>query len=353
MSQKRPSQTNPPRRKAAAPVGERRRSAPRAGQDAATIARRKKAAARRRKEQMRRRIALIAGAGLLLVLLIVALPLLGVGNNSQRDMTTSGGQTPEPNQVVAAALADQSDTSSYTPESTPTPVPTPEPTPEPTLTPLPTPTPYVYQTAGRKINPNKKMIALTFDDGPSASVTPKLLDVLKKAKVKATFFMLGENATKNPQIVQRVKEEGHQIATHTYGHLSLIRLTEDEMLTEVAKSIWAIEDAGGGTPTLLRPPYGNVNDLVRETLQLPLINWSVDTLDWESKDAKKIYKKIMDNTSDGSIVLMHDLYSSTVKAIEKAIPALKKKGYQFVTVDELFELKGYQLEFGQVYYSAK
>lgn len=237
--------------------------------------------------------------------------------------------------------------------ATPTPEPSPEPTPDPTPDPTPSPTPYVYHTAGRKLNPDKKMVAFTFDDGPSASVTPKILKALKKNKAKATFFMLGERAEANASVAKSVAEAGHQIGTHTYGHKSLIRLEPDAMTAEIEKSLNAIEKAAGYRPVILRPPYGNVNDSVKETVNMPMINWSVDTLDWDSRNAKSVYKEIMNNVRDGDIILMHDIYDSTAEALSKVLPELSKLGYQFVTIDELFMLRGKQLELGTVYYSCR
>ena len=246
-------------------------------------------------------------------------------------------------------------TPSPTPQPTPTPDPTPSPqpteTPEPTPQPTPEPTPYAYKMTGQKIDPNKKMVALTFDDGPSVKATESILKALKKNGAKATFFMLGENAANHAELAKKVAEAGHQIGTHTNGHKSLIRLTAQGMLDEINLSLDNIEKATGVRPTVLRPPYGNVNDLVRETVSMPMINWSVDTLDWDSRDAKKVYEHILKDAKDGSIILMHDLYTTTATAVEKALPKLKKQGYQFVTIDELFASKGIPLEAGHVYLS--
>lgn len=239
-----------------------------------------------------------------------------------------------------------------TPTPEPTPSPTPEPTPVPTPEPTPAPTPYAYTLSGQKLNPDKKMIALTFDDGPGGKPTETILKAFEKNGGRATFFMLGESAASRPELAKKIAQAGHQIGTHTNSHKSLIRLTAPEMLQELELSLDNIEKAAGVRPTILRPPYGNVNDLVRQTIPMPMINWSVDTLDWDSRDAKKVYDHIMKEAKDGAIILMHDLYASTATAVEHALPKLKKQGYQFVTIDELFSSKGLQLEAGHVYYSA-
>ena len=231
--------------------------------------------------------------------------------------------------------------------------PTPSPTPQPT--PQPTPVPAPGQAASAQPDqpdPQGKMIALTFDDGPGVKATARILAALEEVGGRATFFMLGENAAAHPDLARQVAQAGHLVGTHTNSHKSLIRLTAQEMLQEVELSLDNIQKATGVRPAILRPPYGNVNDLVRQTIPMPMIHWSVDTLDWDSRDAKKVYDHIMKEAKDGAIILMHDLYASTATAVEHALPKLKKQGYQFVTIDELFSSKGLQLEAGHVYYSA-
>lgn len=261
--------------------------------------------------------------------------------------------------VLSAAAAPAQNTASPTrmPLWTPKPAaPTPSPTPEPTPEPTPVPTPVAVGpavAAGRQLDPNGKMIALTFDDGPGVKATERILKALSEAGGRATFFMLGENAAAHPDLARQVAEAGHQVGTHTNGHKSLIRLTAKEMRQEVNLSLDNIEKASGVRPSILRPPYGNVNDLVKETLELPLVNWSVDTLDWDSRDAKKVYNHILENVKDGDIVLMHDIYDSTALAVEKVLPKLVKQGYQLVTVEELFACKGLSLKAGKVYYNGR
>lgn len=320
---------------------------------------------RLRKEKMKNIIYAATGCALLGAILFFVLPFFQESPTIQPPVDRVESQafaeaTPEstaefkmPDETELAAL-EAKGIVMYTPVPTPspTPSPTPEPTPEPSPTPLPGPTPYAYNPTGRTIDPTKKMVAITFDDGPSTAATESILKVLKDNDAVATFFMLGSCAMKNPDIVKAVAAGGNQIATHTYDHKSLTKLTAQEMLEEVEKSRIAIRDAGGGYPTMIRPPYGNVNDLVKSTLEMPLVNWSVDTLDWKSRDADKVYKHIIEDTKDGSVVLMHDLYESTAKAVKKAIPALKKKGYQFVTIDELFMYRGPQLAWGKLYTGA-
>ena len=232
--------------------------------------------------------------------------------------------------------------------------PTPSPTPQPT--PQPTPVPAPGQAASAQPDqpdPQGKMIALTFDDGPGVKATARILAALEEVGGRATFFMLGENAAAHPDLARQVAQAGHLVGTHTNSHKSLIRLTAQEMLQEVELSLDNIEKAAGVRPTILRPPYGNVNDLVKETLDLPLVNWSVDTRDWDSRDAQKVYDHILANVRDGDIVLMHDIYDSTAEAVEMVLPELVKRGYQLVTVEELFAYKGLSLKAGKVYYNGR
>ncbi|HIS00964.1 MAG TPA: polysaccharide deacetylase family protein [Candidatus Excrementavichristensenella intestinipullorum] len=232
--------------------------------------------------------------------------------------------------------------------------PTPSPTPQPT--PQPTPVPAPGQAASAQPDqpdPQGKMIALTFDDGPGVKATARILAALEEVGGRATFFMLGENAAAHPDLARQVAQAGHLVGTHTNSHKSLIRLTAKEMLQEVELSLDNIQKATGVRPAILRPPYGNVNDLVKQTLDLPLVNWSVDTRDWDSRDAQKVYDHILANVRDGDIVLMHDIYDSTAEAVEMVLPELVKRGYQLVTVEELFAYKGLSLKAGKVYYNGR
>ena len=233
-------------------------------------------------------------------------------------------------------------------QPTPSPSPTPVPTPEPT--PVPTPEPV---GGTRFVDPNKKMVAFTFDDGPS-KLTLRILKAFEKVGGRATFFELGSMVDENPDITRQVYEAGHQIGTHTYDHYSLRKQTKAVMLDQVYRAAEAIERAAEGCKVdMLRPPYGNVNDLMRETIPMPFILWDVDSLDWKTRNTKKIVAEVNKGLKDGSIVLMHDLYETTAEAVEKLLPALKKKGYQFVTIDELFAARGIVPENGKSYFSAR
>lgn len=273
-------------------------------------------------------------------------------------------------------------------ENTATPVPTLEPTTEPTVTPTVTPIPTATPTPeptpqgpyqvyegdkqdetqnGEVVTPTgeaekpteekpektQKMIALTFDDGPYPPVTERILKLLKDNDSHATFFVMGNRMDTYPDTVAQAFEDGNQIGNHTYSHKDLSKLNASDIAYEVEHSNELINKNAAVGDAYLRPPYGAKNDTVRSAVKVPMICWSVDTLDWKSKDKDAIYKEIMDNVKDGDILLMHDLYPTTADAMEKVIPELIRQGYKLVTVQELLEANGITPEGGTVYYNAR
>ena len=195
----------------------------------------------------------------------------------------------------------------------------------------------------------KKLIALTFDDGPSAITTPQLLDVLKEKKVVATFFELGRNAAWNPEIVRRVVDQGNELGSHTYSHQNLVMISEIAVREDKNATDMAFREIIGTVPTLTRPPYGNFNQKVMEILDTPLILWSIDSRDWESKDPAKIKEIAIGQARDGAVILFHDIYSTTVEAIPEIIDRLREEGFEFVTVSELARFKGVEIKKGEYY----
>jgi len=200
--------------------------------------------------------------------------------------------------------------------------------------------------------PAKKLVALTFDDGPCKD-TERLLDGLKARGVKATFFILGSNARKFPAIVKRIYEEGHEVASHTYDHKNLKSLGSDAIKNQVDNTRYAINDAiGAYNDLIVRPPYGSVDQRVLDALGTPAIYWSVDSNDWRwVNDSAKTVREIMNHAFDGSIILVHDIHSWSVTAALQAVDQLLAKGYEFVTVSELFRRRGETLEAGKLYRS--
>lgn len=199
------------------------------------------------------------------------------------------------------------------------------------------------------LDPNKPMVALTYDDGPSAKATAAILDQLKKYNSAATFFVLGQNAKIYPDLIQRMADEGHEIGNHSYSHKQLTKISVEELNKEVNDTQKAVSDIVGYEPTLLRPTYGAINDTVKTHVPMPLMLWSIDTLDWKFRDSQRVTNSILGNVKDGDIVLMHDLYDSTRDASLNVIPELVNKGYQLVTLSEMYELKGEELKAGGRY----
>lgn len=201
----------------------------------------------------------------------------------------------------------------------------------------------------RKIDPKKPMVALTFDDGPHYKYTKNILNSLKKYNAVATFFVLGDRAEKNKDIIKCMAENGNQIGNHTYDHKYLTKLSTTEINNEINKTSDIIYNITNIRPSVLRPTYGAVNDNVKLNTNVPLILWSVDTRDWQSRDEKSVVNKALKNVKDGEIILMHDIYKSTASAADVIIKELTSKGYQLVTVDELFHAKEVKLVKGTVY----
>ncbi|MGL5439351.1 MAG: polysaccharide deacetylase family protein [Filifactoraceae bacterium] len=199
----------------------------------------------------------------------------------------------------------------------------------------------------------KKLVALTYDDGPNGKSTSIILDVLKENKVKATFFVLGTNVYNNKEQAIRTVSEGHEVANHSYSHKDLTKLGVSGINKEIQETQKAIKDVTGVTPTLLRVPYGAFNQNVKSNAGLPIIQWNIDTLDWKTRSADKTVNSVLNNVKDGDIVLMHNIHMSTAEATKILVPELIKRGYTLVTVSELAEAKGVQLKNGTVYNSFK
>ena len=204
----------------------------------------------------------------------------------------------------------------------------------------------------KKKSQKKKYIALTFDDGPS-SFTDRLLDCLEANNAKATFFMVGKEIEYFSDQVKRMETLGCELGNHTYSHTDLSTLAPEDMSAEIAGVDELLTELTGHGATVVRPPYGSVNSSVKETVGTPMILWSIDTLDWESQDPQKIVDTTLSQVEDGSIILMHDIFSTTVDAAEILIPQLKKQGYEMVTVHELAKRNGIQLGTGNTYSDLK
>lgn len=178
-------------------------------------------------------------------------------------------------------------------------------------------------------------IALTFDDGPSTAWTPALLDGLKERGVKATFFLIGENADKNPEIVKRMAEEGHLIGNHTYHHVELTKVSENEARLELADTSAVIVRLTGKEPEYMRPPFGAWQRKLEQEIQMLPVLWTIDPLDWTTENQDEIVNKVVTEAEENDIILLHDCYKSSIEAGLRIVDILQEEGFVFVTVDEL------------------
>ena len=199
-----------------------------------------------------------------------------------------------------------------------------------------------------KAEKNKKVVALTFDDGPDGNTTPQALDILAKYKIKATFFVQGKNIAGNEAILKRMQSEGHEVGNHSWNHPILTKLSLEDAKKQLTDTEDAITKVLGKSSKLMRPPYGAISDDIRNSLDLRFIMWDVDSLDWKSKNEAAILTEIQHQTSDGAIILMHDIHQPSVNSLPKVIEYLQEQGYSFVTVSELLNTR---LKPHGIYYS--
>src|SRR5881394_3572478 len=185
-------------------------------------------------------------------------------------------------------------------------------------------------------------IAMTFDDGPSAALTPKLLDLLSTHHIKATFFVIGENVAEHPEIVARAAREGHEIASHSWSHPNFAKMSQESVRSQLQRTDDAIKSAIGKSPTLLRPPYGSITERekrwIHDEFGYDIILWDVDPLDWKRPGPAVVRSRILKETQPGSIVLSHDIHPGTIEAMPSTFDELEAKGFKFVTVSELLAM---------------
>jgi len=211
-----------------------------------------------------------------------------------------------------------------------------------------------------------KMVALTFDDGPGGDVTNHIMGKLRQVGGHATFFCLGERAACYQKTLQRMAAQGHEVASHSYSHEHLTRLSESQLRKDLSDAAGALEEFSGQQPLLLRPPYGAINDHMLERTDWPVILWSIDSEDWRycellcknrseeqrQRDFLKVVNSVLDYVRDGDIILMHDLYSFTQDVADVVIDELHHQGWKLVTVSELFAAKGIVPQPGVAYHRA-
>ncbi len=181
----------------------------------------------------------------------------------------------------------------------------------------------------------RRRVALTFDDGPHPVYTEELLDGLKERDVKATFFVIGENIPGNEDIIRRMDEEGHLIGNHTYNHVKISDMSKEDACEQIEKTSALIRDLTGKDTEFVRPPFGEWNkDLECSFVMIPVF-WDVDPKDWTTKNVSDVVRRVLENTENGDIILLHDCYKSSVQAALEIVDELQGRGYEFVTVDEL------------------
>ncbi|MCI9617583.1 MAG: polysaccharide deacetylase family protein [Eubacterium sp.] len=186
---------------------------------------------------------------------------------------------------------------------------------------------------------DKPRVAITFDDGPSTVYTEILLDGLKERGVKATFFLTGREIQYSEDVVRRMSKEGHIVGNHTYSHIDLKRSNYETSKEEIEKTNKCIKRVTGKTPKYIRPPYGDWDDRLLEETDMSIVLWSVDPEDWKDQNAGIVARRVIKNTKPGDIILLHDIFKTSVNAAFIIIDELQKKGYEFVTIDKIDSAK--------------
>ena len=196
---------------------------------------------------------------------------------------------------------------------------------------------------------NKKLLAITFDDGPAYAKTEKLITELDKRNARVSFFMLGELAYKQKDLVKKVYDYGHTIGSHTYDHKNLKKLDDDELSFEVDYTNEILSGIIGEDIRFIRPPYGAYNEDILKKTDMAFILWNVDTLDWKYRNAIKVRDYIVEHANDGDIILLHDIHTTSVEGVIMAIDILKEQGFEFVSLDEMIVFRNIKLENNKAY----
>lgn len=206
--------------------------------------------------------------------------------------------------------------------------------------------------APAELTAKPRCVALTFDDGPRRETTEALLDGLRERGADATFFLVGERLAGNEDLVCRMAAEGHQVGNHTWDHVRLKGDTPTHQLAEIQQTEDALAELLGGSGYWLRPPYGLIDPEMQTQIAVPMAQWSVDPRDWESRDTEAVVQAVLADVEAGDIILLHDIYRTSVDAALQIVDALTEQGYWFVTVEELLALNGICPEAGTLYRSA-
>jgi len=217
---------------------------------------------------------------------------------------------------------------------------------------MPTVPPAGARISYSSVNIKQPVVAMTFDDGPHPSLTPKLLDILKERNIKCTFFLIGQNVKAYPQIVRRMIAEGHEIGAHTYTHCSLTSRSDAQIRSELQRSEEVLMAAANYRPQLIRPPYGAINTRIKQLMfsefGYSTIMWSVDPQDWRRPGVSVVTSRLVTGAQPGAIMLAHDIHPPTLQAMPAMFDQLLAKGYQFVTVSQLMNMEKASMPVGVV-----
>ncbi len=215
----------------------------------------------------------------------------------------------------------------------------------PAATPVELPSPFVPSAPGKRIaqlSVPGPYVAVTFDDGPSATLTPQVLDIFARHGARATFFVQGRNANRNRSILARAVAEGHEVGSHTWSHINMRASSREQILRELDRTADVIEEATGSRPKVMRPPYGAANqsliNMVYNRYGTPAILWDVDTNDWRKPGVQTVINRAVGKARPGSIILLHDIHPSTIEAVEGIVTGLQARGFKLVTVSELIAM---------------
>ncbi len=240
--------------------------------------------------------------------------------------------------VAASAVPAEEPAAAPAPEATPAPAPA-------TFSPVEMTTPFVPSAPGKRIahvNVPGPYVAVTFDDGPSAALTPQVLDIFNRHGARATFFVQGQNANRHRSLLARAAAEGHEIGSHTWSHINMRASSRDKIIRELDRTADVIAEATGSRPRVMRPPYGSVNrelvNFVYNRYGTPAILWDVDTNDWRKPGVQTVVNRAVGKAKPGSIILLHDIHPSTIAAVEDIVTGLQARGFRLVTVSELIAM---------------
>ncbi len=217
---------------------------------------------------------------------------------------------------------------------------------------MPTVPPAGARLSYSSVSIKQPVVAMTFDDGPHPSLTPKLLDILKERNIKCTFFLIGQNVKAYPQIVRRILAEGHEIGAHTYTHCSLTSRSDAQIRSELQRSEEVLMAAANYRPQLVRPPYGAINTRIKQLMFTEFgystIMWSVDPQDWRRPGVSVVTSRLVNGAHPGAIMLAHDIHPPTIQAMPGMFDQMLAKGYQFVTVSQLMNMEKASMPVGVV-----